>query len=109
KQGLSVERLYNAFDQITRETINDKEGTYVVNYTYDRKGRLKDIILPDRSKISYVYDGVFGRGVKRISASGEILYTHTYDQYDDQGKLESETYIGCIGSQKHTYDLNGYR
>ncbi|WP_042282548.1 RHS repeat-associated core domain-containing protein [Candidatus Protochlamydia sp. R18] len=105
--GKSVQRTYNAFDQVTKETIKDGEGTYTLQYTYDKKGRLKEVIFPDNSKISYTYDAVFGREVKRISAQGEVLYTHTYDQYDSQGRLQNENCIGYAGSKEHTYDLNG--
>lgn len=105
--GKSVQRAYNAFDQVTKETIRDGVGTYTLQYSYDKKGRLKEVILPDNSKISYIYDAVFGREVKRISSQGEILYTHTYDLYDSQGRLQNENCIGYAGSKEHTYDLNG--
>ncbi|MBA2653427.1 MAG: RHS repeat-associated core domain-containing protein, partial [Tatlockia sp.] len=105
--GKSIQRTYNTFDQVTKETIKDGEGTYTLHYAYDRKGRLKTITFPDQSRISYTYDAVFGREVKRISAKGEVLYTHTYDKYDSQGRLQNEHCIGYAGSKKYTYDLNG--
>ena len=77
-----------------------------MQYAYDKKGRLKKITLPDNSKISYIYDAVFGREVKRISAKGEVLYTHTYDRYDHHGRLQNESHIGYTGSQEYAYDLN---
>ena len=104
--GKSVFRTYNIFNQVLKETIKDGEGSYESQYVYDRKGRLKEIILPDTSKIAYVYDAVFGREVKRISPQGDVLYTHTYDGYDHQGKLLKENYIGYVGSQEYSYDLN---
>ena len=70
---------------------------------------MKTIILPDQSKIAYTYDAVFGREVNRISSQGEILYTHTYDSYDLQGKLISENHIGYAGSHEYTYNLNGQK
>ncbi len=107
--GKAIQRAYNAFDQVTREVIKDGEGTYTLQYSYDKKGRLKELILPDNSKISYRYDAVFGREVKRISAQGEVLYTHTYDQYDSQGKLQKETCVGYAGCKEYTYDLSGQK
>lgn len=107
--GKSVQRTYNPFNQIAKEIIKDGEGTYTLEYSYDRKGRLKTITLPDQSKISYTYDAVFGREVNRISSQGEVLYTHTYDSYDSQGKLLSENHIGYTGYQGYTYNLNGQR
>ncbi len=105
--GKSVQKTYNTFNQVTKETIKDGEGTYTLQYPYDRKGRLKEITLPDHSKIAYTYDAVFGREVKRLSAEGKILYTHTYDHYDSQGKLLKESHIGYVGSTEYIYDLNG--
>jgi YD repeat-containing protein len=108
-QGKSIQRTYNPFNQVSKETIKDGEGSYTLEYSYDRKGRLKTILLPDQSKIDYIYDAVFGREVKRISPQGEILYTHTYDSYDAQGKLISENHMGYAGSHEYKYNLNGQK
>jgi RHS repeat-associated protein len=108
-QGKSFQRTYNPFNQVNKETIKDGEGSYTLEYSYDRKGRLKTIILPDQSKIAYTYDAVFGRKVNRMSSQGGILYTHTYDSYDLQGKLISENHIGYAGSHEYTYNLNGQK
>lgn len=107
--GKLVQKVYTPFDQVTKEIISDGEGTYTLEYSYDRKGRLKTITLPDKSKIVYTYDAVFGREVNRISAQGDILYTHTYDSYDNLGNLISENHIGYVGSQEHQYNLNGQK
>ncbi len=106
-KGPSFERAYNDFDQLIKETIKDGEGSYTLEFAYDRKGRIKEIALPDNSKIGYFYDALYGRQVKRISAAGEVLYTHTYDKYNSLGKLLSETYMGCAGSKEYTYNHNG--
>lgn len=108
-QGKSVQRTYNSFNQVSKETIKDGISTYTLEYSYDRKGRLKTIVLPDQSKIAYTYDAIFGREVNRMSSQGEILYTHTYDSYDLQGKLISENHIGYVGSHEYTYNLNGQK
>ena len=109
--GKSVQRMYNVFNQILEETIKDGEesNSYTLQYVYDKKGRLKEVALPDRSRIAYTYDAVFGRSVKRLSAEGEVLYTHTYDHYDDQGQLLGESHIGYVGSNVYTYDPNGQK
>lgn len=108
-QGKLIQKFYNSFNQVTKETIKDGEGSYTLEYSYDRKGRLKAVTLPDQSKIGYAYDAIFGREVNRISPQGEILYTHTYDSYDAQGKLISENHIGYAGSHEYTYNLNGQK
>lgn len=75
--GSSVKRTYNAFGQVTKEIIKDGEGVYTLHYSYEKKGRLKEIVLPDQTKIAYIYDALFGREVKRIWKD-EVLYTHTF-------------------------------
>ncbi len=106
--GISIDRQYNAFNQILKETVENKYNkTYAIEYSYDRKGRLTSLTLPDGSKIAYVYDSTFGKKVHRISSNGEVCYTHTYNSYDLQGNLTEESSIGYTGLRKHTYDLFG--
>ncbi|MBM3199180.1 MAG: hypothetical protein FJZ58_08040, partial [Chlamydiae bacterium] len=107
--GLSIERTYTPFNQVAKETIKDGEGTYTLHYSYDRKGRLKTISLPDQSTIIYGYDALFGREIHRTSPQGEVLYTHTYDSYDTQGRLLTENHIGYIGSHEYLYDEKGQK
>jgi RHS repeat-associated protein len=107
--GKSVQRTYNAYDQVIQETIKDGEGTYMLQYAYDRKGRLKELILPDHSKVVYGFDAAFGREVNRVSPQGNVLYTHTYDHYDRQGKLLNENHIRYAGGHKYSYDSNGQK
>ena len=107
-ENRSTERILPLI-KISKETIEDGEGSYTLEYAYNRKGRLKTLILPDQSKIAYTYDAVFGREVHRISSQGDILYTHIYDSYDSQGKLLSENHIGYAGSHAYTYNLNGQK
>ncbi len=108
-QGKSIQKTYNAFNQVTKETIKDGEGSYTILYAYDRKGRLKEITLPDESKIAYTYDAVFGREVSRISDQGKILYSHIYDNYNTLGQLLNEEHLGYVGAQKYSYNLNGQK
>ena len=107
--GKAVHRTYNGFHQIIKEVIKDDEGSYKLQYIYDRQGRLTEVLLPDQSKIVYIYDAAFGREIKRISPQGTVLYNHTYDQYDSLGKLLQETRIGYVGTTEYSYDLNGQR
>lgn len=100
-------RNFNAFGQMTSETIEAWRRGYTVEYAYDRKGRIKTIVLPDQSSISYTYDGVFCRSVQRLSEQGEVLYSHLYNEYDQNGCLLNETLMGEIGERRYEYDLNG--
>lgn len=105
--GKSIERSYNIFGQVTRETIQDGEGKYHLSFAYDRKGRLTHLTLPDLSQIVYIYDAAFGREVRRLSPQGELLYQHTYQTYNSQGKLLKESLIGYGGEKKQTYSPLG--
>lgn len=103
--GGSVVRQHNAFGQVIEEAIDYEGELSTLHYAYDRKGRLTGVALPDGSKIIYLYDALFGREVLRISSTGELLYRHTYDEYDGQGRLLKES--GITGSSGYEYDLNG--
>jgi len=105
--GCCVDRLYNQFKQMTSETNYVDQKKYTIDYTYDRKGRAKTIKLPDHSTIAYTYDGVFCRKVERSSSEGNILYSHIYNDYDENGNLLREILLGQIGEKKYHYDLNG--
>ena len=105
--GKTIRRRYNSFQQVTYETVKDGEGSYTQEYTYDRKGRLKEIFLPDHSKIIYSYDTLFGRKVERVQSNGNIAYTHEYNQYDQQGNLLTETHIQNVTKTEYTHDLKG--
>lgn len=106
--GISVQRDYDAFGQMTREFINcDGDvgiNSSILNYRYDLLGRLKKIFLPDQSSISYGYDGLFGTSVKRLSANKKNLYQHTYT-YDLEGRICEEK--GIAGDTVIGYDLSG--
>ena len=77
----------------------DGEGSYSLDCQYDRKGRLKEVILPDDSSISYVYDALFGREAIRLAADGSEVYKHTYTTYDTTGRIHEETLIGYSGNR----------
>jgi len=107
EDGAIVERKYNAFNQIVEEAISDAYGTYNISYTYDRKGRITSVKLPDDSKIIYLYDALYGREVQRFSSKGEMLYFHQYTHYDTMGRLLVENLMGQGGLRKHFYNLKG--
>lgn len=107
--GNSISRSYDVFDQIIKETVKDNGGSYTLSFGYDRRGRLKTIMLPDRSTIAYSYDGVSGKEVKRLSSEGKELYKHTYATYDALGRLTEETLIGYCGNRKTQYDAANHK
>jgi RHS repeat-associated protein len=103
-QGQTVERTFDAFHQVTEETVQIDGINFTSKYTYDLKGRLKSVKLPDQSSIRYSYDLIFGKKVERIDSQGKILYTHQYDHYDKEGRLLEEVPIGYCGRKEHTYE-----
>lgn len=108
QEGCKITRDFNAFNQITKEKIDDGQGQYTQQFQYDRLGRLKTITLPDLSSINYTYDAVFGREVSRISSIGKQLYSHTYNEYDLSGQLTEDTLIGYCGDRAISYDAGGH-
>lgn len=109
--GIVTQRSYNAFDQVGNEFCKFGEGeddSYNISYNYDRKGRLTEIMLPDWSRIRYTYDAAFVRKIERLSPYRQVLYTHTYDSYDTQGNLLSESYHGDIKAT-YAYDASGQK
>ena len=105
--GNAISRTYNAFDQLVKETVNDGEGAYTLEYKYDRQGRLTTIILPDASVVKYAYDALYGREVQRLTKCNQVLYTHKYDAYDEQGRLTEETLVGNCGKRNTKFNANG--
>ncbi len=101
--GISIQRECNIYGQVTKETVSDGEGKYTISCQYDRKGRLKGVILPDGSSIGYTYDALFGREVIRVAANDTEMYRHTYT-YDTSGRLQEETLIGYCGDRITQYE-----
>jgi len=82
------------------------DGGLSVTTTYDHSNRPTQRMLPDGSQILYEYDGPFLRKINRLNASGDLLYSHTYDQFDLSGRVLSET--GFFNSS-YQYDKAGRR
>ena len=104
--GKVITRTYNAFNEVTCETIKDEGNEYSTHYEYDRKGRVTLVRLPDGSKLQYTYDALHGRSVSRISSSGSTLYTHEYLAYDEWGRLKEEKMPGFSGHRQKEWDLS---
>jgi RHS repeat-associated protein len=91
--NISVSRTYNGFNQLIKENSSDgQSGNSIIEYTYDRKGRIKSIKLPDQSMIQYLYNGVHSIEIQKISSKKQLLYSHKYTSYDESGKLVTEVF-----------------
>ena len=100
-----TERGFDVFGQLVKEYVYNGNTSYTLRYSYDRKGRIKSIVLPDGSSIQYSYNALFGKHIERLSPENKVMYRHTYDDYDQQGRLLQETLPGCL-HQEHEYQAN---
>lgn len=101
--GAGFRRELDPFGNIKREEF--ATGLWIES-DYDDWDRPIERRLPDQSRIVYLYEGPFLRQVSRLSANGEMLYSHTYSQHDAKGNLLREE--GCFAST-FQYDLSGRR
>ncbi len=96
--GSSTIRKYDEWDSLVHEQMANGLAS---DYQRDAMGRLSRIILPDDSLIDYRYDGPF---VTEIMRKGQ---THSFDQYDWQGRPTQQTLMGNAGQRATQYDLAG--
>ncbi|MES2198700.1 MAG: RHS repeat-associated core domain-containing protein [Chlamydiota bacterium] len=104
---IEITRDYDGFNRLISESVSSAADFHIIKYSYDQKDRLTAITLPDKSKIIYTYDAVFGKKIERFSSEQKLLYAHTYDSYDLQGRILQETLVANLGSQDLRYDLLG--
>ncbi|MBI2743616.1 MAG: RHS repeat-associated core domain-containing protein [Chlamydiales bacterium] len=97
-------RIYDRRGCLTQEV---QEGGASIAYKYDPLARRTALLLADRSSVSYHYDALYLRGVERLSADGDLLYTHKYTEYDQAGNLLSEELAAGVGAQTRTVDMLG--
>ncbi len=102
----TTERAYNTHGQVISETIHDEWGAYTTHYSYDRIGRLTEIVLPDSSSIAYRYVGTRLLAVVRNNKKGKEEYRHEYTKYSEQGQLLEEK---CFTDEKRVrrYEPSG--
>jgi RHS repeat-associated protein len=101
-QNMEITRECDSFGNVTLETFFT--GLSIAK-TYDLLNRPLKVTLPNNSSIRYTYDPLFCKCVERLSATGEVLYTHQYDAYDLNGNLATETLIKNGGKRHHKTDL----
>jgi YD repeat-containing protein len=101
-QHTLLQREYNAFGQISKET-NPYGLTF--SWQYDHHGRCTAYTLPDLSSIAYLYKGGHLTEVSRFSPRRELLYTHRYRDFDPNGHVMQEDLIHNIGNLNTTHDL----
>ncbi|NGX47348.1 MAG: tRNA3(Ser)-specific nuclease WapA [Chlamydiae bacterium] len=101
-QHLTWERAYNAFGEMIAETRPDKSKLF---WQYDTRGQCTECILPDHSSLEYDYSDLHLFSVTRYSANRKSQYTHTYLQFDENGRVCEEEVINDLGTTTTTHDL----
>ena len=102
-QGSGFSRTLDPFGNILTEEFSN--GLWIES-KYDDWSRPLERTLPDYSRISYEYEGPYLKRVSRLHPNGSILYTHTYDQYNETGLPLSET---GLFQTTYAYDKTGVR
>ncbi len=79
----------------------------IILYTYDGLGRLTSYSLPDGGKVVLTYNAINATSVSRQDASGYVLYTHVYTQFNHRGDVTEQKLIGNGGTISHSFDTMG--
>ena len=101
--GTGFSKGYDMFGNVVKEEF---VTGLTVKTSYDDFDRPTQRILSDQSSVLYEYEGPFLVKMNRLNAKGDLLYTHTYDQFDLNGHVLSET--GLFNSC-YRYDRAGRR
>ena len=101
---IKIQRTPDPFGNIIKEEFSTG---LILTKTYDRFNRPLTLQLPNTGTIRYTYDPRYLRQVERFSPSGELLYAHTYEEYDLFGNLLSENLISNLAKRTYTYDPVG--
>lgn len=96
-----MQRSYSAVNQMLSETLDN--GLVLTN-SFDKQGNRYLLTLPDGSSIQYCYDATHLKEVKRLSSSQSVVYSHSYTDYNVQGKLTAAQLIGNLGAIGINYD-----
>lgn len=100
----SLERVYDAKGRLISETL---PTGLKMGFEYDQIGRKKRILLPDDSSILFRYTPSRLRDVERLSAAGNLLYKHSFFDYDATGFPRKQKLIGELGELSYTLDPFG--
>lgn len=83
-------REYNQFDEMTMERRPD--GSKML-WEFDQQGQLVKILLPDKSAITYTYDGKHMTRVSLLDLYQNTICEHCYRQFDESGHVIKEQHI----------------
>jgi RHS repeat-associated protein len=101
--GTGFSRTLDPFGNILREEWSN--GLWIET-DYDELNRPLFRKLPDHSRIEYDYYGPFLKKVSRFSSEGDVLYAHSYEDYDVKGNPRIEN---GLFQTSYEYDKKGRR
>lgn len=102
--GNVTRRHYDAFNRVMAEELAN--GLYL-HQERDLKGRVTHIALPDGSGIDYLFDAARLLAVKRVSQTGDLVYSHQFSKYGETGELQEATLLGDLGKVAFKRDKQG--
>ncbi len=102
--GLKTIREINAFGDVAVESL---ANGYTLKTCYDPMDRWRITTLPDGSSIEKEYRGGQLEKINRKDPAGNILYTHSFSEYDLSGNLLRETLPLNLGEISYDIDEVG--
>jgi len=102
--GMSTQRAY---DKLGRLVFEKLENDLALRFEWNSFDKISSLTLPDLSKIVWQYSGDEIYCIKRLSAQGEVFYTHTYSSYDSAGRVLEMALAGDLGILQFAYDKLG--
>lgn len=101
-RNFSWERRYDAFGNLLSEYSPNSSQSF---WEYDDAGRCAKYTLPNGSSVQYIYDSLHLRTINRVDPNGDILYSHNYQRFDENGHVHEEELIHQLGTIHTEHDL----
>lgn len=95
KNQTKTQRIYDEMGRLTQETFGNG---LTLNYIIDPLKRMTALQLPNGQEIQYTYEGAL---LKTVSFDS---FTHTYAEYNRNGKLTKSQLAGNAGEINTQYD-----
>lgn len=96
-----TQREIDTQGHLLKETFPNKKS---IEISFDELNRITKMSLGDLGDISYSYENGDFSKITRTSATGEVLYVHTYE-YNANGQLISESLISDLGKIIYNRDF----
>lgn len=104
---LTKKSLYRSYDNSGNLIEERLSNGLALRYRYDARNRKTAAYFPDNSYALYDYDAAALRKATRYSPSHQVLYSHSYTEYDTSGHALSEALVGSLGSLRYRLDAAG--